>query len=1454
MVDKITDDIKFKDNITHVIENVFPQMNQNDQKYLDDHLNYLINFIGIALFNYYGKDMELKVNIIKQFEKNNNYDIKWLLLQLLPNINENVDYNNIKSIEDIITRKKEDVDVMKEEPKYIYSNFQYSFCNETGELKYDVKIIDNNFYLLLNTINEISNKLFVNWTTVVPYTLDNYGNSNLFQVTKVKYEMGNLELLDPTNLRTRFGLFIGDIYNVLVNDFYFSISGYNWIINNIYINNIAFPLIIVLAMSIRNLRLCIYGESEDDEGISKKRNGIPLIMLDDAKILELDEDWNKFKLVFKVDGNIRSRFNEYDYVITKQEAERMFSLFIMNYQIKYKKNTSKIKITKDSKFNEISKALEEISARQMYDYLYYILQDIRYTIYGDLLLNGDKTDFDYDKFKVTKDIDVTNNESLIIYTYGRLLCRMENSKKNFSNLWCSLSHDEKELILNRLNGVDINFFHLPYDFRKMSMLLKLNMKTLVIKMLGWLRENIINYIFEDLIRKGILTELIPNREFSKSIFNNEYLMHSYNFLTELPYSSTASFNTYENNTIKTYDIFEYFSELNWSYSVLTWIGQLGFCHKFINNRVILITGSTGSGKSTQIPKLVLYFLKVIDYNRTGKVVCTEPRRKPTDDNATYISNQLGVPILSSEEYKGRVREKETDYYYVQMKHKSKKHILNVRSLCLKFETDGMLLLEITNPFLKVADGEHFKQNLYDVVMIDETHEHNVNMDMLLTNLKVVLTLNNSIRLVVLSATMSNDESRFRRYFRDINDNRKYPLSIMLKENEIDRICVDRHFHMSMPLSEELYKITDTYVPNKDIVALVMEIIERDKYGFILIFQPGAKDIWDIITRLNKILPRETIAIPYYSTLPNDKLEFIEHIDKRLSELHISKDDNFLEVPRLTDGSNVYNQVVIVATNILEASVTIENLKYVIDNGKQKVERYDYTKRSETLIESDISETSRIQRRGRVGRQSNGVVYYLYDEGKMAKNIKIFDFSAKNISMLLYKNIRNNVNEKVLFDYEHDFNGHIGKLYDDKKAISDVIKKLYYINDNPYDYFGKYFNTDVYYKKLKYYETGYDIETLNDIDGKFYFIHPDELLIKRNILGDIVSVNESYFINTPIGMMSKKILSFFEIINDYNYLDIKMNKSNNGIVIMNFMEHLGLDSHDLCRMIFYSFAYKCTYDILKLCALYNLINFDIKRLILKINNSYEYSLDFLKVNYVDNDSLIILDLLKKFDDYFQVSSMVSIGNKILEAYEDEDMITIAKKYIDRKLEKKLKSIKYSINEWCNMYHINPLIMKQYLKNYVNLVNELKLQLQNKTITNSIEYFENDLQISDLDPISATILSSYRFMIVKHIVANNYVSIYSPTTASIYNIESISKFKYKPKILINKLYLSDCILYMNLNINDNIISILQHVDPKYLKQIYKVESFKKMVNTQYPVDNPDVLKFFSKTINEIVLSIS
>ena len=116
---------------------------------------------------------------------------------------------------------------------------------------------------------------------------------------------------------------------------------------------------------------------------------------------------------------------------------------------------------------------------------------------------------------------------------------------------------------------------------------------------------VIYLVFEELIVTGILSRFVEN--------NNEYNNNAYYYITNDKYKNLSN-----NNYLKLIELNKY----TWiNFYAVNWISQINFFHRYIHNRIMYITGATGIGKTTQIPKLLLYASKAIDYNHNTKLIC-----------------------------------------------------------------------------------------------------------------------------------------------------------------------------------------------------------------------------------------------------------------------------------------------------------------------------------------------------------------------------------------------------------------------------------------------------------------------------------------------------------------------------------------------------------------------------------------------------------------------------------------------------------------------------------------------------------------------------------------------------------------------------------------------------------------------------------------------------------------
>jgi HrpA-like RNA helicase len=220
-------------------------------------------------------------------------------------------------------------------------------------------------------------------------------------------------------------------------------------------------------------------------------------------------------------------------------------------------------------------------------------------------------------------------------------------------------------------------------------------------------------------------------------------------------------------------------------------------------------------------------------------------------------------------------------------------------------------------------------NKYDIIIVDEAHEHNANMDMILTLARDVVYVNNSIKLVIISATMEDDEPIYRRYYRTINDNRAYPLSAFIENQVLDRANMDRRIHISPPGATTQYVVKDIYLPKDEAdlineknfvdygIGLTIKLANSTIEGDILLFMSGQADIKKAVKEINDKTVANIIAMGYYSELSEEVKAAIVKIHQSLPNYTRYKEDVFLEekdisrrVPRGT-----YNRAIIIATNV-----------------------------------------------------------------------------------------------------------------------------------------------------------------------------------------------------------------------------------------------------------------------------------------------------------------------------------------------------------------------------------------------------------------------------------------------------------------------------------------------------------------------------------------------------------
>jgi len=1490
MNDPFIDNNIEKDISNNVIDKTVPYLRSSEKAFLLKRLLYLLEVIFLTL-NIDKKSFGI------QLKQNNYRDPKWLLLFLLPHINNSNELVNITSLNDIYNKKIEDnIDINKTSPHYLLSNLQYGRCireDPIKEIQFNESHIDHNFYLLLESIRSQSNKMYVNWLDIIPYRVSENVSSQLYNNTLSLVSTHKLTEFDPINecnpnnklnyntLKEHLSaLSISDIYNTLSNAYYNDIKRIKWLIYDVFENRTPIPAVVFLQDLLKSNKLSINIILQNEDWI----------YVDSLHQLYFKYAWNTLVEAVLENKSITLE----THTIHPISIQRLVRSMVIIFQQQYVANRDiegyvPIKLREDIEDDDeeeeninittIKETLRSIKPEHIYTFWRTTLRAFKTTYYGHRLLNVDKKDgktideyltddipgVTYERGDFSERIIVTNKvfynfcKSLVHYTEGGKFLK-------YPDLWCSLTKNDKTEILDRLNQKKTDWFSVGgywrYFYHDKNITMQ-NLSTLNEMALEVCYDIMLDNVFTCMIVKGILSKFVPNpritdekiidrtmivknpimQEFFRD--SNPLFADSYYYLTELPYAKLENFSSYNKK------------EGWYSMMALDWISQLGFVHHFINNRVSYITGGTGIGKSTQVPKLFMYYLKAIEYNSSARVACSQPRRNATSSNAKRVSAELSVPIYieNVEERKcggkGDTELEETDDYYIQMKHKKESHIKKVDHLMLKFITDGSLLMELFDPLGKKKNKskDYIDENIYDVVIIDEAHEHNKNMDLLLTILRTTIYNNNSMRLVILSATMDEDEPSYRRYYRNINDNKKYPLNTYLRDNRLDRINVDRRYHISAPGMGTIYTVNEEYAPNIEAVDIVKRIMSRGLDGDILLFQPGKKEITETVEILNTFLPIDTIALPYYSELSDKHRTFIEDLQSCLPSLKMDRDDTFELVNDFSRGNSSYKHFVLVATNIAEASITIASLKYVIDTGYQKVNNYDFKRRSAIIKKTLISETSRIQRKGRVGRTSNGNAYYLYEKGDMQNNKSLYKISSENIAEDLYLLMKDNINDIYLIDPSNDPNNPklVLNINNMSRGLQKIMNRQYFVHDGYYNYYG---NDDQYdYKNFvtipMFHRTGFALETLMDKKGDYFIVHPDEPLMIRNINGKVIKVEEDIILENDI-MKSGKMESFVRDMIDNIYINQNGNdydKTDYGKFIFSVLPNIDIEDRTLAKAIVIGKI--VGQDVSKITAILWAIGSDLKNLVYRDENRIYHTNEFNNY-YVDkHNSSDLITLNNIIDDLERILNGHRISfNPLDYANELANMINIDKMKIISGLNGE------SIDE---EEHDKGKLLKKIRRIITNKVYDLDIEKEltekgmgTTILTNYADKYLSTLLASEelnnikkddkllLDRFNAKSkieMNKVNKMILPFIIASpynlcmnvegssKYISMYAPSLNNIFSIQTL--FGTTPKTTLSPMYQTESLFYLSNNLELEAIGMLTYVGNEiyeYLGTVY------------------------------------
>ncbi|MEV8239273.1 DUF3418 domain-containing protein [Microbacterium testaceum] len=376
-----------------------------------------------------------------------------------------------------------------------------------------------------------------------------------------------------------------------------------------------------------------------------------------------------------------------------------------------------------------------------------------------------------------------------------------------------------------------------------------------------------------------------------------------------------------------------------------------------DNQVVIVAGATGSGKTTQLPKICL------ELGRTS-IAHTQPRRIAARTIAERIAEEMQVPLGSTVGYKVRFTDKVSADTRVAL------------------VTDGILLNEIHRDRLL---------RRYDTIIVDEAHERSLNIDFLLGYLRRILPKRPDLKVIVTSATI--DPESFARHFAAAPaepggepvpapvievSGRTYPVEIRYRpldgadgagetpedpDADGSDAATSRGRGVAAP-----QKVRSSARATRDgddadevgaVVAALREL-DREPAGDVLVFFPGEAEIRDAADAIRGAYQKDaapTEVLPLYGRLS-------------AAEQH-----------RVFERSTVagVRRRVILATNVAETSLTVPGIRYVVDTGTARISRYSNRSKIQRLPIEAVSQASAQQRSGRAGRTSPGVAIRLYSE-------------------------------------------------------------------------------------------------------------------------------------------------------------------------------------------------------------------------------------------------------------------------------------------------------------------------------------------------------------------------------------------------------------------------------------------------------------------------------------------
>ncbi len=353
-----------------------------------------------------------------------------------------------------------------------------------------------------------------------------------------------------------------------------------------------------------------------------------------------------------------------------------------------------------------------------------------------------------------------------------------------------------------------------------------------------------------------------------------------------------------------------------------------------DHRVVIVSGETGSGKTTQLPKICL----AAGRGLRGLIGHTQPRRIAARAVATRIAQEMGQDVGAAVGYKVRFTDHTSPAAYV------------------KLMTDGILLAETQGDRELLA---------YDTIIVDEAHERSLNIDFLLGYLRQLLDRRPDFKVIVTSATI--DADRFAAHFAHHGkpapvievSGRMFPVDIRYRPLAGDKAVVSAESESASDDEEDL----------EEAIVSAAEDLWREGPGDILVFLPGEREIRETGDLLRAGLARRPYA---------REVEILP-LFARLS---------VADQQRVFSGSR--GRRIVLSTNVAETSLTVPGIRYVIDAGLARVKRYSVRSKTTLLQIEKVSQAAAQQRAGRSGRVQDGVCVRLYAEEDFAKRPRFTD--------------------------------------------------------------------------------------------------------------------------------------------------------------------------------------------------------------------------------------------------------------------------------------------------------------------------------------------------------------------------------------------------------------------------------------------------------------------------------